>query len=148
VWGSKAPGHPEFGVPPGVEVTTGPLGQGIGDAVGMAVAEAHLAARYNRADLKIVDHYTYVIAGDGDLMEGISYEACSLAGHLQLGKLIVLYDDNRISLAGSTKLSFTEDVEKRFESSGWHVQHVEDGNDVNAIDRAISLAKENSRVLR
>ena len=142
VWGSKAPGHPEFGVTPGVEVTTGPLGQGIGDAVGMAVAEAHLAARYNRADLKIVDHYTYVIAGDGDLMEGISYEACSLAGHLQLGKLIVLYDDNRISLAGSTKLSFTEDVEKRFESAGWHVQHVEDGNDVNAIDRAISLAKE------
>ncbi|MBW2544088.1 MAG: transketolase [Deltaproteobacteria bacterium] len=142
VWGSKAPGHPEFSETPGVEVTTGPLGQGIGDVVGMAAAEAHLAARYNRDDLKIVDHYTYVIAGDGDLMEGISYEACSLAGHLQLGRLIVLYDDNRISLAGSTKLSFTEDVEKRFESAGWHVQHVEDGNDVNSIDRAISLAKE------
>ncbi|MBW2631016.1 MAG: transketolase [Deltaproteobacteria bacterium] len=141
-WGSKAPGHPEFDVTPGVEVTTGPLGQGIGDAVGMAAAEAHLAARYNQADIKVVDHYTYVLAGDGDLMEGISYEACSLAGHLQLGKLIVLYDDNRISLAGSTKLSFTEDVEKRFESSGWHVQHVEDGNDVDAIDRAISFAKE------
>ncbi|MCD6486504.1 MAG: transketolase [Syntrophobacterales bacterium] len=141
-WGSKAPGHPEFGETPGVEVTTGPLGQGIGDAVGMAAAEAHLAARYNRDDLKIVDHYTYVIAGDGDFMEGISYEACSLAGHLQLGRLIVLYDDNRISLAGSTGLSFTEDVEKRFESSGWHVQHVEDGNDVDAIDRAISFAKE------
>jgi len=114
----------------------------------MALAEAMLAERFNIGNDRIVDHYTYVIAGDGDLMEGISYEACSLAGHLQLGKLIVLYDDNRISLAGSTKLSFTEDVEKRFESSGWHVQHVEDGNDVNAIDRAISLAKENSRVLR
>jgi len=141
-WNSKTPGHPEFGRTPGVEVTTGPLGQGIGDAVGMAVAEAHLAARYNRADLKIVDHYTYVIAGDGDLMEGISCEACSLAGHLKLGKLIVLYDDNRISLAGSTRLSFTEDVGKRFESAGWHVQHIEDGNDVDTIDRAIGLAKE------
>jgi len=140
-WNSKTPGHPEFGRTPGVEVTTGPLGQGIGDAVGMAVAEAHLAARYNRADLKIVDHYTYVIAGDGDLMEGISCEACSLAGHLKLGKLIVLYDDNRISLAGSTRLSFTEDVGKRFESAGWHVQHVEEGNDVDTIDRAIGLDK-------
>ncbi len=140
-WGSKTPGHPEFGITPGVEVTTGPLGQGIGNAVGMAVSEAHLAARYNRADCRIVDHYTYVIAGDGDLMEGISYEACSLAGHLHLGKLIVLYDDNRISLAGSTKLSFTEDVEKRFESAGWHVQHVEDGNDIDAIDVAIGCAK-------
>ncbi|MEA1971627.1 MAG: transketolase [Thermodesulfobacteriota bacterium] len=141
-WGSKTPGHPEFDITPGVEVTTGPLGQGIGDAVGMAAAEAHLAAQYNRADFKIVDHYTYVIAGDGDLMEGISYEACSLAGHLQLGRLIVLYDDNRISLAGSTGLSFTEDVEKRFESAGWHVQYVEDGNDVDAIDSAIRCAKE------
>ncbi|MEA2014640.1 MAG: transketolase [Thermodesulfobacteriota bacterium] len=140
-WDSKAPGHPEFGETPGVEATTGPLGQGIGDAVGMAIAEAHLAARHNSADLKVVDHYTYVIAGDGDLMEGISYEACSLAGHLQLGKLIVMYDNNRISLAGSTKLSFTEDVGKRFESAGWHVLHVKEGNDVNAIDRAISLAK-------
>ena len=141
-WRSKAPGHPEFGATPGVEVTTGPLGQGVGDAVGMAIAEAHLAAVYNRADAKVVDHYTYVIAGDGDLMEGISYEACSLAGHLKLGKLIVLYDDNLISLAGETRLSFTEDVGKRFESSGWHAQHVEDGNDVDAIDRAIARAKE------
>ena len=142
VWESKAPGHPEFGATPGVEVTTGPLGQGIGDAVGMAIAEAHLAAVYNRTDAKIVDHYTYAIAGDGDLMEGISYEACSLAGHLGLGKLIVLYDDNLISLAGEARLSFTEDVEKRFESVGWHVQQVEDGNDVEAIDRAIAQAKE------
>ncbi len=141
-WESKAPGHPEFGVTPGVEVTTGPLGQGIGDAVGMAIAEAHLAAVYNRADEKIVDHYTYTIAGDGDLMEGISYEACSLAGHLKLGKLIVLYDDNLISLAGETRLSFTEDIKKRFESCGWQVQHVEDGNDVDAIDQAITRAKE------
>lgn len=145
VWESKAPGHPELGATPGVEVTTGPLGQGIGDAVGMAIAEAHLAAVYNRADAKIVDHYTYVIAGDGDLMEGISYEACSLAGHLQLGKLVVLYDDNLISLAGETRLSFTEDVVKRFESCGWHVQHVEDGNDVEAIDRAVARAKEETR---
>ncbi|MDI6615903.1 MAG: transketolase, partial [Syntrophaceae bacterium] len=136
-WESKTPGHPEFGATPGVEVTTGPLGQGIGDAVGMAMAEAHLAAVYNHPGAAIVDHYTYVIAGDGDLMEGISYEACSLAGHLKLGKLIVLYDDNLISLAGETRLSFTEDVRKRFESCGWHVQRVEDGNDIDAIDRAI-----------
>ncbi|MBW2673306.1 MAG: transketolase [Deltaproteobacteria bacterium] len=141
-WESKAPGHPEFGVTLGVEATTGPLGQGIGDAVGMALTEAHLAAVYNRADVKVVDHYTYAIAGDGDLMEGISYEACSLAGHLRLGKLIVLYDDNLISLAGETRLSFTEDVGKRFESCGWHVQHVENGNDVDTIDRAITCAKE------
>ncbi|MDO9515385.1 MAG: transketolase [Syntrophales bacterium] len=143
-WESKAPGHPEFGATPGVEVTTGPLGQGIGDAVGMAIAEAHLAAVYNSDDVKVVDHYTYAIAGDGDMMEGISYEACSLAGHLKLGKLIVLYDDNLISLAGETRLSFTEDVEKRFESCGWQVQHVEDGNDVDAIDQAITRAKEDA----
>lgn len=141
-WESKTPGHPEFGATPGVEATTGPLGQGIGDAVGMAIAEAHLAAGYNRPDIKVVDHYTYVIAGDGDLMEGISYEAYSLAGHLRLGKLIVLYDDNLISLAGETRLSFTEDVEKRFEACGWHVQRVADGNDVDAVDRAITSAKE------
>jgi transketolase len=144
-WRSKTPGHPEFGATPGVEATTGPLGQGMGDAVGMAIAEAHLAAVYNRPDAKIVDHYTYVIAGDGDLMEGISYEACSLAGHLRLGKLIVLYDDNLISLAGDTCLSFTEDVERRFESCAWHVQRVEDGNDIDAIDRAIARAKEETR---
>ncbi len=140
-WKGKTPGHPEFGVTPGVEVTTGPLGQGIGDAVGMAIAEAHLAAVHNRPGAKIVDHYTYVIAGDGDLMEGLSYEACSLAGHLGLGKLIVLYDDNLISLAGETRLSFTEDVKKRFDSCGWHVQQVADGNNVEAIDRAITNAK-------
>jgi len=144
-WESKTPGHPEFRATPGVEATTGPLGQGIGDAVGMAIAEAHLAAVYNRPDIKVVDHYTYVIAGDGDLMEGISYEACSLAGHLRLGKLIILYDDNLISLAGETRLSFTEDVEKRFESCGWHVQRVADGNDVDAIDQAITSAKEETQ---
>ena len=140
-WGSKAPGHPEYGDTPGVEVTTGPLGQGISNAVGMAIAEAYLSARYNRNDRTIVDHNTYVIASDGDLMEGVSAEACSLAGHLGLGKLIVLYDDNRISLAGSTSLSFAEDVGKRFEAYGWHVQHIADGNDTEAIDGALSEAK-------
>jgi transketolase len=140
-WGSKTPGHPEYGMTPGVEVTTGPLGQGISNAVGMAIAEAYLSARYNRPDHNIVDHYTYVIAGDGDIMEGVSAEACSLAGHLGLGKLVVLYDDNRISLAGSTSLTFTENVGKRFESYGWHVQYVNDGNDIRAIDEAISEAK-------
>ncbi len=140
-WGSKTPGHPEFPHTPGVEVTTGPLGQGIGNAVGMAIAEAYLSARYNQSDRQIVDHYTYAIAGDGDLMEGVSAEACSLAGHLGLGKLIVLYDDNKISLAGSTNLSFTEDVQKRFESYCWHVSEVADGNDIDAIDRAFTAAK-------
>ncbi len=144
VLGSKAPGHPEFGETPGVEVTTGPLGQGIADAVGMAIAEAHLAAVYNRHDARVVDHYTYAIVGDGDLMEGISYEACSIAGHLGLGKLILLYDDNQISLAGETGLCFTEDVKKRFESCGWQVQQIEDGNDVEAIDQAIVRAKEDT----
>ncbi|MCK4391395.1 transketolase, partial [Candidatus Bipolaricaulota bacterium] len=126
-WGSKTPGHPENTVTPGVEVTTGPLGQGIGNAVGEAIAEVHLAARYNRPGHTIVDHYTHTIAGDGDLMEGISAEACAIAGHLGLGKLIVLYDANDISLAGSTNLSFTEDVRKRFEAQDWHVQRVDDG---------------------
>jgi len=140
-WGSKAPGHPEYGNTPGVEVTTGPLGQGISNAVGMAIAEASLSARYNESDRTIIDHNTYVIASDGDLMEGVSAEACSLAGHLGLGKLIVLYDDNRISLAGSTSLSFSEDVGKRFEAYGWHVQHIADGNDTEAIDNALSEAK-------
>ncbi len=140
-WGSKTPGHPEGHITPGVEMTTGPLGQGIASAVGMALAEAHLAAQFNRPDDTIVDHFTYVIASDGDLMEGVSSEACSLAGHLGLGKLIVLFDDNRISLAGSTALSFTEDVARRFQACGWHVQHVEDGNDVSAIDVALSAAR-------
>ncbi len=139
-WGSKTAGHPESHLTPGVEVITGPLGQGLSNAVGMALAEAHLAARYNRPDHTIVDHCTYVIASDGDLMEGVASEACSLAGHLGLGKLIVLFDDNRISLAGSTALTFTEDVGKRFEAYGWHVQHVADGNDLTAIDAALHAA--------
>jgi transketolase len=140
-WKSRTPGHPESHLTPGVEVTTGPLGQGIGNAVGMAIAEAHIAARYNRPGHALVDHHTYVIAGDGDLMEGISAEACALAGHLGLGKLIVLYDDNRISLAGSTDLSFTEDVKKRFEAQGWHVERVSDGNDLASVSTAIDTAK-------
>jgi transketolase len=141
-WGSKTPGHPENHITEGIEVTTGPLGQGISNGVGLAMAEAHLAARFNKPDCAIVDHYTYVIATDGDLMEGISGEASSLAGHLGLGKLIVLYDDNLISLDGGTELSFTEDVTKRYESYGWHVQMVEKGNtDVDAIHSAIEQAK-------
>lgn len=141
-WGSKTPGHPENHMTPGIEVTTGPLGQGISNAVGIAVGEAHLAARFNKPDFPIIDHYTYVIASDGDMMEGVASEACSLAGHWGLGKLIVLYDDNKISLDGSTDLSFTEDVGKRFEAYHWHVQTVEDGNtDLDAIHRAIEAAK-------
>jgi transketolase len=140
-WGSRTAGHPESHLLPGVEVTTGPLGQGISNAVGMALAEAHLAARYNRPGHGIVDHFTYVIASDGDLMEGVSSEACSLAGHLGLGKLIVLFDDNRISLAGSTALTFTEDVKMRFKAYGWDVQVVEEGNDVDAIDQALNAAR-------
>ena len=139
---SKTPGHPEAGLTPGVEVTTGPLGQGVGMAVGMAIAEAHLAALFNRPGHEVIDHYTYVLASDGDLMEGVAAEACSLAGHLGLGKLIVLYDDNRVSLAGTTNLTFTEDVGKRFSAYGWQVLRVEEGNDLAAIDRAISEAKE------
>ena len=140
--GSKTPGHPEYPHTPGVEATTGPLGQGIANAVGFAIAEAHLAAVYNRQE-RIVDHYTYVIAGDGDLMEGISGEAASLAGHLGLGKLIVLYDDNDVTLAGPTAVTFTEDQAKRYEAYGWHTQFidVEHGNDVGVIDRAITAAK-------
>jgi transketolase len=140
-WESCTPGHPEYGCIPGVEVTTGPLGQGFATAVGMAIAEAHLAARYNRPGFDIVDHCTYVLASDGDLMEGVAAEACSLAGHLGLGKLIVLYDDNKVSLAGSTALAFSEDVGARFSACGWHVQAVGDGNDVGAVDRAIAAAK-------
>ncbi len=140
-WGSRTPGHPEYKHTPGVEVTTGPLGQGLANAVGMAIAEAHLAARFNRDGIKLVDHYTYVMAGDGDMMEGVVSEACALAGHLHLGKLIVLYDDNSVSLAGSTALTFTENIEMRFKAYGWQVQKVKDGNDVAAIDRAIKKAK-------
>ncbi|MBD2725348.1 transketolase [Nostoc sp. FACHB-892] len=141
-WESKTPGHPENFMTPGVEVTTGPLGQGIANGVGLAIAEAHLAAKFNKPDTKIVDHYTYVILGDGCNMEGISGEACSFAGHLGLGKLIALYDDNHISIDGSTDVAFTEDVSKRFEAYGWHVLHVKDGNtDLEAIAKAIEEAK-------
>src|ERR1700749_4701793 len=140
-WGSRTPGHPEYGETPGVEVTTGPLGQGFGMAVGIATAEKHLAAVYNRDEFKIVDHYTYVLCGDGDLMEGISHEAASLAGTLALGKLIVFYDDNLISLDGPTELSFTENVLERFDAYHWHTQIVEDGNDLKGISEAIEAAK-------
>lgn len=140
-WGSRTPGHPERGMTDGVEVTTGPLGQGISMAVGMAMAEKHLAAVYNRPGHEIVDHYTYTLCGDGDMMEGLSHEVASLAGTLGLGKLIVLYDDNLISLDGPTDLSFTEDVYKRFEAYHWHVQKVADGNDLTAIEEAIAAAK-------
>ncbi len=141
-WGSRTPGHPENFETAGVEVTTGPLGQGICNGVGLAVAEAHLAARFNKPDAKIIDHYTYVILGDGCNMEGISGEACSLAGHWGLGKLIALYDDNHISIDGATDIAFTEDVSKRFEAYGWHVLHVENGNtDLDGIAKAIEDAK-------
>ncbi len=140
-YGSRTPGHPERGDTDGVEVTTGPLGQGFAMAVGLATAEKHLAAVYNQPGFDIVDHYTYGICGDGDLMEGISHEAASLAGTLKLGKLIFFYDDNLISLDGPTELSFTEDVEKRFEAYHWHVQKVADGNDLDAISKAIDAAK-------
>ena len=141
-WGSKTPGHPETFETPGVEVTTGPLGAGISNAVGLAIAESHLAAKFNKADAKVVDHYTYVIMGDGCNQEGVASEACSLAGHLKLGKLIALYDDNHITIDGRTDVSFTEDVLKRYEAYGWHVQHVADGNtDVDAIAKAIEAAK-------
>jgi transketolase len=140
-WGSKTAGHPEYGAADGVEVTTGPLGQGLGMAVGLAAAEKHLAAVYNKPGFNVVDHHTYVLCGDGDLMEGISHESASLAGTLKLGKLIALYDDNLISLDGPTEWSFTEDREKRFEAYHWHVQRVKDGNDLDAIEAAIEAAK-------
>lgn len=140
---SNTPGHPEYGHTVGVEATTGPLGQGISNGVGMAIAEAHLAAKFNKDDSKLIDHFTYIIAGDGDLMEGISYEATSLAGSLGLGKLIILYDSNSITIEGSTDLAFTEDVPKRFEGLGWEVHEVEDGNDIEKILEKINLAKEN-----
>jgi transketolase len=139
-WGSQTPGHPEHGLTPGVETTTGPLGQGISNAVGMAIAERWLGAYFNRPSFEIVNHYTYVIASDGDLMEGISHESCSLAGHLGLGKLIVLYDDNGISIDGPTSLAFTEDVLARFEAYGWHTQRI-DGHSSMAVERAIADAQ-------
>ena len=140
-WGSTTPGHPERGVAPGVEVTTGPLGQGFGNGVGMAIAERYLAARYNRPDFEIIDHFTYAIVSDGDLMEGVAAEAASLAGHLKLAKLICLYDNNLITLAGATRLTFTEDRAKRFEAYGWHVQSVDDGADLGAIEGALRQAR-------
>jgi transketolase len=141
-WESLTPGHPESHLTGCVEASTGPLGQGIGNALGMAIAEAHLAARYNRPGHEVFDHHTYALAGDGDMMEGVQAEAASLAGHLKLGKLIVLYDANRVTLSGTTSLTFTEDVADRYRSYGWHVQRVEDGNDVAAISRALQAARE------
>ncbi len=140
-WGSKTPGHPERGHTPGVEITTGPLGQGFGNAVGMAIAEARLAARYNRPGHEIIDHATYVIASDGDLMEGVASEAASLAGHLRLRKLICLYDDNHVTLAGSASLTFTEDRVRRFDAYGWKTLTVADGNDIASIDAALQAAR-------
>ncbi len=144
-WGSQTPGHPEYGLTPGVEVTTGPLGQGFANGVGMAIAEAHLAAEFNRPGFEVINHYIYGIVTDGDLMEGVSSEAASLAGHLGLGKIIYLYDDNHISIDGSTELAFTEDRAARFEAYGWHVQKVPDGNDTAAINLAITRAKRDPR---
>ncbi len=144
-WGSITPGHPEYGITPGVETTTGPLGQGFANGVGMAIAEAHLAKIFNRPGFEIINHYVYAIVTDGDLMEGVASEAASLAGHLRLGKLIYLYDDNRISIEGSTDITFSEDRGKRFEAYGWHVQTVNDGLDVDAIDRSIQAARQDPR---
>ena len=140
---SKTPGHPEYGHTVGVEATTGPLGQGIANGVGMAMAEAHLASKFNRPGHEIIDHYTYIICGDGCMMEGINYEAASLAGTLGLGKLILLYDSNSITIEGSTDLAFTEDVSRRYEAMGWETFHIEDGNDIEAIEATINKAKEN-----
>lgn len=140
-WESKTPGHPEYHYTPGVETTTGPLGQGVGNAVGMAVAEAHMAATFNREGHAIVDHFTYFICSDGDLMEGISHEAASFAGHFKLGKLIGFYDDNRITIDGGTDLTFTDDTAMRFKAYGWQVLHIEDVNDLDAIDSVIAEAK-------
>lgn len=144
-WGSMTPGHPERGVTPGVETTTGPLGQGFANGVGMAMAEAHLAACYNRPGFEIVNHFTYGIVSDGDLMEGVASEAASLAGRLQLGKLIYLYDDNHVTLSAATDMTFTEDRAQRFDAYGWHTQTIEDGNDLQAIERALCAARGETR---
>jgi len=144
-WGSITPGHPEYGLTPGVETTTGPLGQGFGTGVGMAIAATHLAATFNLPGFELIDSYIYGIVTDGDLMEGVSSEVASLAGHLSLGRLIYLYDNNHISIDGSTDLAFTEDRAARFEAYNWHVQNLEDGNDVEAVDKAIQAAKEDPR---
>src|SRR5262249_2575360 len=140
-WESLTPGHPESHLTRGVEASTGPLGQGIGNAVGMAIGEAHLAVRYNRPGHEIFNHHTYVLASDGDMMEGVQAEAASLAGHLGLGKLIVLYDSNGVTLSGTTSLAFTEDVAARYRAYGWQVQLVDDGNDLQALSRAIEAAR-------
>jgi transketolase len=140
-WGSKTPGHPEYGLTPGVEITTGPLGQGFGNGVGMAMGAAHLAAKFNQPDFSLIDHYVYAIVSDGDLMEGVASETASLAGHLKLGKLIYLYDDNHVTIEGFTSLAFSEDVPRRFEAYGWHTSTVEDGNDLKAIEASIRDAQ-------
>src|SRR5687767_1122056 len=140
-WESRTPGHPEYGYTDGVETTTGPLGQGMGNAIGMAVGEAHLAAVFNRDGHFILDHNVYFIASDGDLMEGVSHEAASFAGHLKLGKLIGFYDDNHITIEGDTALTYGDDTAKRYESYGWHTQRVDDANDLDALDAAIHAAK-------
>ena len=140
-WGSKTPGHPEYGLTPGIEITTGPLGQGFANGVGMAMGAAHLGAKFNKPEFPLIDHYVYAIVSDGDLMEGVASEAASLAGHLKLGKLIYLYDDNHVTIEGFTSLAFSEDVPKRFESYGWHTLTVEDGNDLDAIEHAIRDAQ-------
>lgn len=144
-WESRTPGHPEYGLTPGVETTTGPLGQGFANGVGMALAADHLAAMYNRPGFPLLDHFVYAIVSDGDLMEGVASEAASLAGHLRLGRLIYLYDDNHITIDGSTDLAFTENRMARFEAYGWHVQRVDDGNDLDSVDRALRAAKEDPR---
>ena len=144
-WGSITPGHPERGLTPGVETTTGPLGQGFGNGVGMAISEAHLAARYNRPGFEIVDHFTYGLVSDGDLMEGVASEAASLAGQLELGKLIYLFDNNHVTLSAGTNIASNEDHAQRFEAYGWHTQSVEDGNDVEAIDQALRAARNETR---
>lgn len=144
-WQSITPGHPEYGLTPGVEITSGPLGQGLSNGVGFAIAQAHLAARFNRSGYNLVDHFIYGIVTDGDLMEGVASEAASLAGHLKLGRLVYVYDDNKISIDGSTDLAFTEERGARFEAYGWHVQYMDDGNDVQALDKAIQKAKSDPR---
>ncbi len=140
-WESITPGHPEFGLTAGVETTTGPLGQGFANAIGMAIAQEYLAAMFNKDDLKILDHHIYGICSDGDLMEGVSHEAASIAGHLKLGKVIFFYDDNNISIEGSTSLTFSEDIQRRFESYNWQILHINDVNDIEQIDKAINDAK-------
>ncbi len=138
---SKTPGHPENILTPGVEITTGPLGQGFANGVGMAMAQKHLAAKFNQKGFPVIDHHIYCICSDGDLMEGVSYESASMAGHLKLDNLIYLYDDNNITIEGNTSIAFNEDVTKRFESAGWHVAEVADGNDIKAIEKAIKEAQ-------